>query len=64
MVRQGREVRSRMDYIMGSDCWVFRKVVVQDPVHNYDQFMVMGCLRGASIRDNLRYLGRRTSLLL
>ena len=52
MVGQGREVRSRTDCIMGSDCRVFWKVAVQDPGHNYDHFMVMGCLRGASPRDN------------
>ena len=36
MARQGREVRSQMDYILGSDHWIFQNVAVRDPEHNSD----------------------------
>ena len=42
VVRKRREVRSRADYILGSDCRIFRNVVVRDPQHNSNNFMVMG----------------------
>ena len=34
MVREGREVRSRTDYILGMDCRIFWNVSVWDPRHN------------------------------
>ena len=48
--RQGRVVRSRMDYIMGSDRRIFQNVAVRDRMDNSDHFMVVGNLRGASLR--------------
>ena len=33
MLQQGREVRSRIDYIMRTDCHLFRNVSVRDPWH-------------------------------
>ena len=53
-----------MDYILVSDCRIFNNVSVQDLRHNYDHLMVMGYLRGASLREQLRYLGSRTFFLL
>ena len=47
MVQQGREVRSRMDYILGYDRRIFRNVAVRYLRHNSDHFLVMGCLHGA-----------------
>ena len=42
MVRQGREVRSRIDYIMEYDCWIFQNVAVQDLQHNPNHCMFLG----------------------
>ena len=56
MVRQGREVRSRADYILGSDRRIFQSVAVRDPRHNSDHYMFLGCLRGTSPRENSHYL--------
>ena len=64
MVQQRREMRSRTDYILGSNCRIFRNVTGRDPRHNSDHFVVMGCLFGASPRDHSLYLGQRTHLLL
>ena len=50
---QGRVVRSQTDYILGSVRRIFQNVAVQEPRHNYDHFMVMGCLCGASPRETL-----------
>ena len=36
MILKGREVRSRTDYILGTDPGIFRNVTVQDPRHNSD----------------------------
>ena len=34
MIREGREVRSWTDYIMGTDRRLFENVSVRDPRHN------------------------------
>ena len=62
MVRQEREVRSRTDYILGSNRRIFQNVYVRDTRHNYDHYIVMGCLCSASLREHSHYLGRRTRL--
>ena len=42
MIREGREVRSRMYYILGTDHRLFGNVSIRDPRHNSDHYMVMG----------------------
>ena len=64
MIWEGREVRSRTDYILGKDCRLFGNVSVRDPRHNLDHYMVMICLHSASLRDHARYLGGRKRLPL
>ena len=44
VIRKGREVRYRTDYILGTDRRLFRNVAVRDPQHNSDHYMVLGCL--------------------
>ena len=50
VVKQGKEMRSRTDYILGYNCQIFQNVAVQDPQHNSGHYMVMGCLYGVSPR--------------
>ena len=64
MIREGREVRSLTDYIMGKDCRLFRNVSVRDPRHNSDHYIVMGCLHRSSLKEHTRYLGGRKRLPL
>ena len=64
MVRQGRVGRSKTDYILGSDHQIFENVAIRDLRHNSNHLMVMGCLHRSSLRENSRYLGRRTCLPL
>ena len=59
MIREGRKVRSRMDYILGTDLRLFGNVSVRDPMHNSDHYMVLGCIYIASVRGHARYLGGR-----
>ena len=60
MVRGGKAVRSRTNYILGTDRSLFRNVAVQDPRHNSDHYMVMGLLRGGTGREHVKYIaGRR-----
>ena len=40
MRRKGQVVRSRIDYILGTDSCLFRNVAVRDPWHNSDHIMV------------------------
>ena len=47
MLWNGREVQSWTDYILGTDRRIFRNVVVWDPRHNSDHYMVLGCLPSA-----------------
>ena len=42
MLQKGLEVRSRTDYILGTDHRLFRNVAVRDPRHNSDHYMVLG----------------------
>ena len=48
MVREGKVIRSRTDYLLGTDRSLFRNVAVRDPRHNSDQYMVVGQLRGGT----------------
>ena len=60
MVREGKVVRSRTDYLLGTDRSLFRNVSIQDPRHNTDHFMVVGCLRSVLEQEHARDIkGRR-----
>ena len=59
MIQAGREVRSRTDYIMGMDLRLFWNVSVRDSRYNAYNYMVLGCLHSASLREHSRYLGGR-----
>ena len=52
----GGAVRSRTDYILGTDRSLFRNVAVRDPHHNSDHYMVMGLLRGRTGREHVKYI--------
>ena len=39
-------MRSRTDYITGTDRRLFLNVAVQDPGHNTDHYLVLACLPG------------------
>ena len=54
MLRKGREVRSRTDYILGTDRRLFRNVTVRDPRHNSDYYMVLDFLPSAPLTDTKR----------
>ena len=56
MRRKGQVVRSRTDYILGTDGRLFRNVTVWDPRHNSDHYMVMGCLPIAPLLEMKRFL--------
>ena len=64
MIRAGREVRSRTDYILGKDFRLFWNVSVRDPRHNSDHYMVLGFLCSAPLREHSRYLGGRKRIPL
>ena len=64
MVWSEREVRSRTEYILGTDCRLFWSVSVRDPRHNSYHYLVLGCLRSALLREHSEYLGRRKRLPL
>ena len=42
MVGVVREARHRKDYIMESDCRLFRNMSVLDPRHNSDHYLILG----------------------
>ena len=56
MVRGGKAVRSRTDYILGTDRSLFRNVAVRYPRHNSDHYMVFGLLRRGTVREHVRYI--------
>ena len=53
MVRERKVIRSRTDYLLGTDRSLFRKVTVRDPRHNSDHYMVVGHLRGGTAREHV-----------
>ena len=59
MRRKGQVVRSRADYILGTDSRLFKNVAVRDPRHNSDHYMVLGCFPSAPLSATKRYLGGR-----
>ena len=59
MLRNGREMRSRTDYILGTDHHLFGNVSIRDPRHNSDHYMVLGCLLSVPLTEHKRYLGGR-----
>ena len=56
MVKEGKLVRYRTYYILGTDCHLFWNVSVWDPRHNTDHYMVLGCLCSANMREHTKYL--------
>ena len=64
MVSLGREVRYWMDYILGKDRRLFSNVSTWEPRKNSDHYMILGCIRTATLREHTKYLGRRTRLTL
>ena len=64
MVREGKFVRSRTDYLIGTDRSLFRNVSVRDPRHNSDHLMVVGCLHSVPAREHTKYLKGQKKLPL
>ena len=64
MRRDGLEVRSRTNHILGTDLRLFQDVAVQDPRHNLDHYMVLGCLMGEPAKDLTEYLRKARRLPL
>ena len=48
MERGGREVRSRTNYILGTDSCLLQNVAVRDTRNNTDHYTVLGCLCGSA----------------
>ena len=64
MVRKGLVVRSRTDYLLGTDRSLFRNVSVRDPRHNTNHYMLVGHLRSTTARDHARYIKDRQKMPL
>ena len=64
MVREGKVVRSRTDYILGTDQSLFFNVSFRYLRHNTDHYMVLGCLHSAPEREHAKYLTGRKKLPL
>ena len=64
MIQAGREVMSRADYILGTDRHLFWNVYAQDPRHNSDHDVVLGCLPSVPLREHSKNLGGVKRLLI
>ena len=64
MIRQGQDMRSLTDRILGTDRHIFKNVAIRDPIHNTNHYMVMWCLCDMNPRDHQHYLGLRARLPL
>ena len=57
-------IRSRTDYLLGTDRSLFRNMAVRDPRHNSDHYMVVGQLRRGTAWEHVRYIKRPRRLPL
>ena len=57
-------MRSWTDYLLGTDHHLFQNISVWDPQHNYDHYIVLGCLRRAAQGEHSHYLDQRQRLPL
>ena len=64
MVREGKVVRSRTDYLLVTDRSLFRNMSGRYPRHNTDRFMVVGCLCSALTWDHARHIKCRREMPL
>ena len=60
MRRRGWEVRSRTNYILGTDCRLLQNVAVRDARHNTDHYLVLDCLHEAAPTVHSCHLRKRT----
>ena len=47
-----REVRYQTDYILDTDCCLFRNMFILDPRNNLDHYLILGCLRSTTMREH------------
>ena len=57
MLLRDQEVRSWTVYTLGIDFLLFQNISIQKPRHNMEQYLVLGYLRGTTLREHQRYLG-------
>ena len=50
MIREGKVVQYRTDYILGTDHRLLWNVSVREQLYNTDHYMVLGCLRSTPER--------------
>ena len=60
MVHLGRQVWSETYYILGAELRLFSNMSVWDLRHNSDHYLILGCLRSATLREHENYFGRCT----
>ena len=53
-----REVRSWTYYILETDHCIFSNMSVLEPMHNLDHYLILGCLRSATLREHENQLWR------
>ena len=46
-----REVRYRTDYILDTECCLFRNISFLDPRNNLDHYSILGYLRSTTLRE-------------
>ena len=54
MLQEGREVRYRTEYILGTDYRLFENVSARDPRHNSDHYLVPSFLHRAYLKEHMR----------
>ena len=60
MVCMGIEVRSWMDYVLGTNRHLFRNMSVWETMHYSDHYTILGCLHSDALREHTKYFRRRT----
>ena len=57
ILRGGREIRSRTDYILGTDRRLIQNMAVRDARHNIYHYLVLGCICGTRLPHTHATLG-------
>ena len=64
MFRVGKGGEFWTSYILRTDRRLIWNVIVWDPRHNSDHYLILGCLCSDPLKDHPKYLGRRKCLPL
>ena len=50
-----QELHPQTEDLLLMNLHLFQNVSIQDSRHNFDNYMILGCLRSATLREHIKY---------